>query len=734
MSAAFDRWVSEARAVPVEREIERRGIKLNGNGRERVGPCPKCGGDDRFSINTTKGVWNCRGCDVGGDVIKLVEHLDGVDFIAACTTLTGTPPPKANGEDRAATPKKIIAAEFPYPDETGKLEFATERIEYQNRDGSFAEKGVVKRKKTFRQKRPDPDRPGKWINNVEGCRVLPYLLPQLIEAIAKDHPVLVVEGEGKADLLTSWNLAATCNAGGAKKWKAEHASFLKDADVILVPDNDGIGWEHVNIVGASLVGIAKRIRVLVLPDLGPKGDVIDWAKAGGTREQLDELIARAPNWEPLPQKPDDVAKEKAERSEKELLDALAAMPKGIEFDRERRRLADQLDVSRSAIDAEIEARQSEAEDKALLYGHWFVVPWPEPVDGDSLIRDIIRKIRKHVEISFENVLAIALWVMFAWVHDEVATHSPILLITSPEPDSGKTTTLAIVSYLIPRAIFSVDISKGALYRSIQKWQPSFAIDEFDDVFSAKNDSDKSELRSVINSGHTRGQSVLRCITDQHKPELFPTFAPKAIGMIGRKMPPATLSRCVPAEVRRAKKGAPIVRFKHDDDPELSDLRSRLRRYSMDDAEALRSAEPSMPDGFENRRGDNWRLQFAIADLCSGAENWGDKARDAAKRIEKGSDSSTVTARLLAAIKAIFDSMDDDAIGSENLCEKLAADPGSEWAEWGKARKPITQHQLARMLKEHRIYPDQVRPKALGGQKQVRGYARSWFEDAWSRYL
>ena len=85
MSAAFDAWVAKARAVPIEREIERRAIKLNGNGRERVGPCPKCGGDDRFSINTAKGVWNCRGCDDGGDVIALVEHLDGGEEDRCCS-------------------------------------------------------------------------------------------------------------------------------------------------------------------------------------------------------------------------------------------------------------------------------------------------------------------------------------------------------------------------------------------------------------------------------------------------------------------------------------------------------------------------------------------------------------------------------------------------------------------------------------------------------------------------
>src|SRR5262249_52356336 len=251
----------------------------------------------------------------------------------------------------------------------------------------------------------------------------------------------------------------------------------------------------------------------------------------------------------------------------------------------------------------------------------------------------------------------ALWIMLAWVHDEIAVHSPILDITSANPDSGKTTTLAIVSFLIPRAISTVDISKGALYRAIQRWEPSFVIDEFDDVLSSVNGSDKYELRSVINSGHTRGQGVLRCITDEHKPELFSTFAPKALGMIGQKMPATTLSRCVVIEVRRRKKDEPIIKFKHEDDDELANLRSRLRRWSIDNTETLRNTAPRMPDRFDNRRADNWRVQFGVADLAGG--NWGERARDAAIKIEGGSDTTTINTRALADARAIFYPTDDE---------------------------------------------------------------------------
>lgn len=60
-------------------------------GRDRSGPCPKCGGDDRFSINTVKNVFNCRAdCGVRGEgVIALVMTTQDVGFTEACEIITG---------------------------------------------------------------------------------------------------------------------------------------------------------------------------------------------------------------------------------------------------------------------------------------------------------------------------------------------------------------------------------------------------------------------------------------------------------------------------------------------------------------------------------------------------------------------------------------------------------------------------------------------------------------------
>jgi putative DNA primase/helicase len=82
--------VDAAKAVRIEHEVARRGgLNLKRHGAELVGGCPRCGGVDRFAVSITKQVFNCRGCGTSGDVIAMVQHIDGCDFKTAVRTLDG---------------------------------------------------------------------------------------------------------------------------------------------------------------------------------------------------------------------------------------------------------------------------------------------------------------------------------------------------------------------------------------------------------------------------------------------------------------------------------------------------------------------------------------------------------------------------------------------------------------------------------------------------------------------
>ncbi|WP_182422011.1 P4 alpha zinc-binding domain-containing protein [Aureimonas sp. ME7] len=102
-SIETDAFVADAKAVSITAAFERCGYSLGslrGSRVEMVGPCPACGGKDRFGINTAKNVFNCRGAE-GGDGIALVRHLTGCDFWDACELLTGQDRPGRDGGDDA---------------------------------------------------------------------------------------------------------------------------------------------------------------------------------------------------------------------------------------------------------------------------------------------------------------------------------------------------------------------------------------------------------------------------------------------------------------------------------------------------------------------------------------------------------------------------------------------------------------------------------------------------------
>ena len=166
----------------------------------------------------------------------------------------------------------------------------TERYTYTDEQGRAGWQVLRYEPKTFRQKHKNTS--GRWAWGKGREAWPPYQLHRLVQD--PDSVVYVVEGEKDADALWQEGLLATCNPGGAGKWPAEYAKHLQGRDVVLLPDNDEAGRDHMEVVGSSLRGWAGSIRTLQLPGLAEKGDVSDWLAAGGDGEGLDRLAQQAP--------------------------------------------------------------------------------------------------------------------------------------------------------------------------------------------------------------------------------------------------------------------------------------------------------------------------------------------------------------------------------------------------------------------------------------------------------
>ncbi len=184
------------------------------------------------------------------------------------------------------------AAEYLYQDEQGAVKFRAVRYEWPV-------EGKDKPEKDFEQHQPDGQ--GGWIFNLKGVERVLFRLPELLAADPA-AVVYLVEGEKKVDLLRSLGFVATCNVGGSKgKWLSSYTKALAGRNVVILPDNDPInpgtgerpGHDWAVRILKNISGTAASVRIVELPGLPAKGDIVDWIAAGHTAKELLDLVGAA---------------------------------------------------------------------------------------------------------------------------------------------------------------------------------------------------------------------------------------------------------------------------------------------------------------------------------------------------------------------------------------------------------------------------------------------------------
>jgi hypothetical protein len=149
---------------------------------------------------------------------------------------------------------------------------------------------------------PYPDENGELVNTVlrdrctlcggkaihpehrwpEEKRIL-YRLPEVLQAIADGAVVWIHEGEKCADALAADGHASTTNPFGAGKWLDSYTNTLRGAtSVIIVADNDAVGYRHAADIAARLdtAGITNAVTRAGIDT--PKADIVDHLDCGGT--------------------------------------------------------------------------------------------------------------------------------------------------------------------------------------------------------------------------------------------------------------------------------------------------------------------------------------------------------------------------------------------------------------------------------------------------------------------
>jgi hypothetical protein len=247
--------------TPWQKVTER--LKIKGSGPVFSAKCPAH--EDRHeSLSVTQ---NAHGdvlltCHAGCDVERIVERL-GLEMRDLFLP-----------DDRPLNSEPIV---YTYRDERGTPLY---EVHKWVKDGA----------KKFAQRVAGS---AEW--GLKDVRRVLYRLPELLRA-KPSEVVYVVEGEKDVEnAMSKLGLVATCNLGGAGrgKWKVEYNEFFAERNVVVIPDNDEVGKEHAGEVAQHLAPIAASVIVCELPGLDNHGDLSDWIRRGGTREQLAKLVEAA---------------------------------------------------------------------------------------------------------------------------------------------------------------------------------------------------------------------------------------------------------------------------------------------------------------------------------------------------------------------------------------------------------------------------------------------------------
>ncbi|MBV8548783.1 MAG: DUF3631 domain-containing protein [Alphaproteobacteria bacterium] len=440
-------------------------------------------------------------------------------------------------------------------------------------------------------------------------------------------------------------------------------------------------------------------------------------KSTDVAEHLDQLVNQVKTDVGAPFEPD-------------ALDAIASV-KNInpaEYERLRVKLKQagfnrlgELDKALERLERESGAHDFSGQGNALQISD--AVPYPEPVDGAELLEELTQAVRRHVVLSEEAALAIALWVIFTYVFD-VFFIAPILAIQSPEKGCGKTTLLDVLAALVSRPLSASNITFAALFRTIEAATPTLLIDEAD-TFAQNND----ELRGILNSGHRKGGAVIRTVGENHTPQNFATWCPKVIASI-RKLPDTLQDRSIVIPLQRKRADEKADPFRGDRAGHLHAIASMVCRWALDNRDILADYEPEMPACIFNRTADNCRPLLAIAEVIGGT--WAEKARSAMLELntKDRDEQESFGIQILADIREIFSRELSGKFKSDTLSDYLRSMEGRPWADWnrGKGMVPTT---LANLLKPFGIKPS---TKRFTANDTAKGYERDQFIEAWTRYL
>jgi putative DNA primase/helicase len=296
--------------------------------------------------------------------------------------------------------------------------------------------------------------------------------------------------------------------------------------------------------------------------------------------------------------------------------------------------------------------------------------------------------------------------MFSWVHPQME-FSPILYVTGPTMECGKTTLLNVIGKMVRRPVKTSNVSAAAVYRLSELYHQTFLMDEAQDQL--KN----PDFWLVIKSGHGPGEYAIRCEPNTNNPEAFDVFCPKLLAAIGRANG-QIMSRSIIIEMER--KDGERDRSVKESDPVFVEIRRKLARWANDAGDLSRFQFPAQSHP-KMRHRDNWESlyravrgvsEFVAQQLLNFIPYFSDEEQDYATY-------------LLNSLRKLYREhgqlTKEGFLGSEAIVNALNQDKEAPW--YAKDDRGLNVRALSDRLRRYKVKPDKVWQSEI--DKELRGY-------------
>jgi putative DNA primase/helicase len=334
-----------------------------------------------------------------------------------------------------------------------------------------------------------------------------------------------------------------------------------------------------------------------------------------------------------------------------------------------------------------------------------IEPYYKEVSGEELFFTIQKTLGRFLVLPKDADVAITLWIMFSWVHNAF-DYSPILNVWSPTKRCGKTRLLKVIRRLVPKPLSTSNITPSAIFRSIERDEPTLLIDEADTFLGASD-----EITGVINSGYERDSSYVtrnEKVGDEYIPTQIRTWCPKVLAGIGNRKE-TIIDRSLSIHMMRISRKGKVDRYSRQVYDEMDNINAMLQRWSNDNEDKLddlyNNSLPNTPDCLNDRATDIWNILLTISDHIGGAVPAIARKSSITISYEEDEPESSPVELLEHILRASKDSGWSEASGND-ICRKLCQFEDGPWIEVNNG-KPITPNKLAKMLKCFKVKPKQI---------------------------